>query len=206
MWFDRLQELGDEPHVRDEVREVSRSGVDAVQVTLGAAELRLDNWEAVPARCSTVVRESACGRGYGRVHERHGAAAAERDGRVGILFGLQDTSPIGPNLDRLEQLHALGVRVIQLTYNRRNLIGNGCTEREQSGLSRFGVDLVGAMNELGIVVDVSHSGYQTTIDAMEVSSRPIAFTHVACKAVNEHPRVKSDEQIRLLADSDGISE
>jgi membrane dipeptidase len=97
----------------------------------------------------------------------------------------------------------MGVRVIQLTYNRRNLVGDGCTERHPSGLSRFGTDLVHEMNDLGIVVDVSHCGDLTTVDAIDASRRPIAFTHTSCRAIYDHPRGKTDEQLRRLADHGG---
>ena len=124
---------------------------------------------------------------------------------MGLLLGLQDSLPIGRDLGRVETLSNAGVRVIQLTYNTRNLVGDGCTERDQGGLSRFGIELVRRLNDLGIIIDVSHSGHGTTMDAINVSERPIAFTHIVCRDVYDHARGKTDEQLRALAESDGYA-
>jgi len=85
----------------------------------------------------------------------------------------------------------------------RNALGDGCTERGSGGLSRLGVDAVKRFNELGIIVDVSHSGHQTTLDAIEFSERPIAISHCTCAAIAEHPRAKTDDQLQALAERDG---
>jgi membrane dipeptidase len=92
---------------------------------------------------------------------------------------------------------------MQLTYNVRNHVGDGCTEPEQAGLSRFGVDVVRELDRLQMVLDLSHCGIGTTRQAIEVSERPAAFTHVGCRAITDHPRCKSDEQLRLIAETDG---
>ncbi len=201
----RIRELERDSSALSEIQEVwRRSGVNGVQVTLGAMELALDEWEGVVAdlaRCYARARL-----GYMSVcTTAEELESSQRNGTVGLLLGLQDSLPIGRDLDRTETLYNAGVRVIQLTYNTRNLVGDGCTEREQSGLSRFGVELVRRLNELGIIVDVSHSGYGTTMDAINVSERPIAFTHIVCRDVYDHARGKTDEQLRALAQSDGYA-
>ena len=201
----RIRELENDSSALSEIQEVwQRSGVNAVQVTLGAMELALDEWEAVVAdlaRCYARARlgyMSVCT----TVEELE---SSQRNGIVGLLLGLQDSLPIGRDLGRVETLYNAGVRVIQLTYNTRNLVGDGCTEREQGGLSRFGVELVRHLNELGVIIDVSHSGYGTTMDAISVSERPIAFTHIVCRDIYDHARGKTDEQLRALAESDGYA-
>jgi membrane dipeptidase len=201
----RIRELENDSSALSEIQEVwQRSGVNAVQVTLGAMELALDEWEAVVAdlaRCYARARlgyMSVCT----TVEELE---SSQRNGFVGLLLGLQDSLPIGRDLGRVETLYNAGVRVIQLTYNTRNLVGDGCTEREQGGLSRFGVELVRHLNELGVIIDVSHSGYGTTMDAISVSERPIAFTHIVCRDIYDHARGKTDEQLRALAESDGYA-
>ncbi len=98
----------------------------------------------------------------------------------------------------------MGTRCIQLTYNARNLLGDGCTERTNAGLSDFGVEVVRRMNELHIVVDLSHCGEQTSKDGIEVSQAPPAFTHTVCKAVHDHVRGKSDALLKALADKGGV--
>lgn len=93
---------------------------------------------------------------------------------------------------------------MHLTYNRRNLIGTGCTERSDGGLSEFGRDVIKKMNELGILVDVPHSSRQTALDAVKVSERPIAATHTCCRALFEHPRGRTDEEIKAIAAKGGL--
>lgn len=129
---------------------------------------------------------------------------AKRANKLSCLPNFQDTTPLGTRLENLDALFDLGVRQIQLTYNWRNLIGDGCLERTDAGLSYLGVDLVKRLNELGIVVDVAHCGNRTTLDAIEVSNKPILITHANCKAVYDHPRNKSDEAIRALAGKGGV--
>jgi membrane dipeptidase len=201
----RIRELEKDSSARSEIQEVwKRSGVNGVQVTLGAMELALDEWEGVVAdlaRCYARARI-----GYMSVcTTAEELESSQRNGTVGLLLGLQDSLPIGKDLDRVETLYSAGVRVIQLTYNTRNLVGDGCTEREQGGLSRFGIELVRRLNDLGMIIDVSHSGYGTTMDAISVSERPIAFTHIVCRDVYDHARGKTDEQLRALAESDGYA-
>lgn len=104
----------------------------------------------------------------------------------------------------MEQLPR-GQRISQLTYNSRNRIGNGSTERVDGGLSDYGVRVVERMNQLGMAVDVSHSGDRTTLDACEVSRQPVLFTHSNARAlVPGHPRCKTDEAIRRMAATGGV--
>jgi membrane dipeptidase len=124
--------------------------------------------------------------------------------QIGILIGLQNSAHFR-GLDDIDLFHRLGQRVSQLTYNSRNLIGNGSTERVDGGLSDFGVAVVGRMNEVGMAVDVSHSGDRTTLDAMEVSTKPVLITHSNVRAlVGGHPRAKPDEAIRAMARTGGV--
>jgi membrane dipeptidase len=201
----RIRELENDSGALNEIQEVWRhSGVNGVQVTLGAMELAIGEWEGVVAdlaRCYARARI-----GYMSVcTTAEELESSRRNGVVGLLLGLQDSLPIGRDLDRVETLYNAGVRVVQLTYNTRNLVGDGCTEREQGGLSRFGVELVRRLNELGMIVDVSHSGYGTTMDAINISERPIAFTHIVCRDVYDHARGKTDEHLKALAESDGYA-
>ncbi len=130
--------------------------------------------------------------------------SAKAENCTGIIFGWQNATPIGNDLGRLRLFHELGVRVIQLTYNERNLLGNGCYERIDDGLSRFGLAAVAEMNRLGILVDLSHVGDRTTLDAIENSSGPVAITHANARSHIDHPRNKTDEAIRLLVERGGV--
>ncbi|MCY3902994.1 MAG: dipeptidase [Caldilineaceae bacterium] len=129
---------------------------------------------------------------------------AKQEGKVGVILGFQNATPIENHLDRLALFHALGVRVIQLTYNERNLLGNGCFERRDDGLSNFGVDAVAEMNRLGIVIDLSHVGERTTVEAIETSARPVAITHANAKAYYDTERNKTDEAITRCAEKGGV--
>ncbi len=129
---------------------------------------------------------------------------AKESNRVGFVFGFQGTDPLGDNLNMLRVYHALGVRIIQLTYNFRNLVGCGCVEPEDSGLSDFGKQVVGEMNRLGMLIDLSHCGVRTTREAIEFSQQPVAFTHANPFALVPMPRNKSDEALKAVAAKGGV--
>jgi membrane dipeptidase len=111
----------------------------------------------------------------------------------------------GENLDRFDEFHDFGVRIVQLTYNRRNLMGDGCLEPGNAGLSKLGRAMVEKMNERGVLLDLSHCGQRTTREGIEASNRPVAITHSGCLALAaDMPRNKRDEELRLLAERGGV--
>lgn len=122
----------------------------------------------------------------------------------GLIMDFQNTTPFGADLDRIEHFHNLGVRMVQLTYNLRNLVGDGCTEAYQGGLSYFGREVVRRLNELRILVDVSHCSEQVGWDALMVSTAPVVVSHSASKAICRHDRNKSDELAKAIADRGGF--
>ena len=136
---------------------------------------------------------------------RHAAdlMQAKRDGKIGVILGFQHPQPI-EDLDHLELFQQLGVRVMQLTYNNRSLLGDGCLEPGNGGLSKLGKAAIGKMNQLGIAVDLSHSGQRTTAEGIEASTKPVLITHSGCNAVFQHPRNKDDKDMRALADRGGV--
>jgi len=129
---------------------------------------------------------------------------AKLSGKTGIIFGFQNTSAIEDDLRLLSTFYELGVRVIQLTYMEANLVGQGCLERIDSGLTNFGIEMVEEMNRLGILIDLSHVGYRTTMDAVEVSKKPVIFTHANPKSLCDHSRNKPDDAINALVRKGGI--
>lgn len=129
---------------------------------------------------------------------------AKRAGKLAVLYGFQDATAYGEDLERFQLFHDLGVRVVQLTYNRRNLVGDGCMEPGNAGVSRFGRELIGKLNENNALIDLSHCGQRTTREGIELSKRPVAITHSGCAAVNDAPRNKRDEELRLLAERGGV--
>lgn len=117
---------------------------------------------------------------------------ARRDGRTGVLLGFQDCTQLDSDLRNLETFHPLGVRMIQLTYNDHGPAGSGCMTATDEGLTRYGRELIRAMNDLGVIVDVSHCGPQTTLQAIDASREPVAVSHAACSSIHPHPRNKND--------------
>ena len=128
---------------------------------------------------------------------------AKRERRAAVIMGVQNADHFRSPAD-VATFYKLGQRCSQLTYNSQNLIGSGSTERVDGGVSDFGESIVKAMNEAGMLVDVSHSGDRTTLDAVALSSVPIAYTHSNCRAISGHPRTKTDEAIKALAAKGGV--
>ena len=129
---------------------------------------------------------------------------AKATGRLGIIFGLQDAAMLEGELDRVDLFHDLGVKIIQLTYNRSNELGDGAIEPENRGLTAFGREVVDRMNRLGALVDLSHCGQLTTDDGIRASSVPVSITHSGCRSLADLPRNKTDATLRLLADNGGV--
>lgn len=190
-----------------ELEDIAASGLTAVQFTVGEVGTMpplesfakivssITYWEGQVNRNPAILR---------RVRTVSDIQAAMNDGRTGLIYGLQDGVAFEDDISRLEALWQLGIRVIQPTYNRRNLLGDGCMEPSNAGLSRSGVDAIKQMNELGILIDLSHCGRQTTADAIAASSKPVAFTHSGCYALAEHPRHRTDDEIKAVADTGGL--
>ncbi len=129
---------------------------------------------------------------------------AKKTDKTGIILSFQNISAIEDDLDLLSIFHALGVRVIQLTYMEANYAGQGCLERFDAGLTDFGLEVIEEMNRLGILIDLSHVGERTTMEAIEASRQPVAFTHANPKSMCDHPRNKPDEAIKALVKKGGV--
>ncbi|MCB0225867.1 MAG: dipeptidase [Anaerolineae bacterium] len=129
---------------------------------------------------------------------------AREEGKTGLIMGLQNAKPLMDNVDYVRILHLIGVRVIQLTYNERNFIGDGCVEQTNGGLSRYGRRVVADMNRFGMLVDLSHCGERTTLDAIEASAAPVVASHANAKSLCPSPRNKSDQVLKALAERGGV--
>jgi membrane dipeptidase len=130
--------------------------------------------------------------------------SAHQSGRLGIYFHVQGTDPIEDNLDLIDLYKALGVGVIQLTYNVRNRVGDGCEEGSDAGLSRFGIRLIERLNRTGVVVDCSHTGLRTSMQAIECSSAPVILSHSNASSIHGSPRNASDQLIDAIGKSGGV--
>jgi membrane dipeptidase len=128
---------------------------------------------------------------------------AKAEGRCAVIMGLQNSEHFR-NVADVKGFYQLGQRVSQLTYNAQNLLGAGCTERVDGGLTDYGAEIVAEMNKVGMLVDTSHCGDKTTLDAIAASAGPIAITHSNCRALNNHPRTKTDEAIKALGAKGGV--
>ena len=179
------------------------SGVDVSVVTIGAFGPSPFSFEGAIADLASYTRLFDSTDRIRKVTSAAEARSVRDDGAFGIILDFQNATHIGEDLDKLDLFYEFGLRVIQLTYNTRNLVADGCAERNPSGLSKFGVSVVKRMNELGILVDTSHSSERTTIDAIEVSEVPTAVTHSMARSLHEHDRAKSDDVIRAVGQSGG---
>ncbi|MCM2477372.1 peptidase M19 [Rhizobium sp. CG5] len=131
-------------------------------------------------------------------------AQAKAQGRVGVILGWQNSDGFGEDVRTVALYAELGLRVVQLTYHNANAVCAGCLETIDRGLTDFGHELVEALNEIGILMDLSHVGPQTSIDAIRASKKPLAYTHCAPKALKDHPRNKTDEELRMVAEVGGM--
>jgi membrane dipeptidase len=129
---------------------------------------------------------------------------AKQDGVLALYGFWQPTAPVPRDLQAIDAAYAKGLRSLMLTYNRMDHIGVGCTERVDAGLSMYGVEVVEHCNELGIIVDVSHCGHSTTMDACRFSRKPVNANHTAARSVYAHVRGKSDEALRAIAATGGV--
>ena len=184
------------------VTELAAGGVNATNITVPSFE---DDW---PETCQNISRWlercAADDSPWILIESAADFARTGHDGSVGIVMGWQNMRPIGDSLDRIGFFHKLGVRIMQPTYNYRNMMGNGCLEPDDEGLSQLGRDAVHIMNELGIAIDLSHVGERTTRDVIDTSEQPVLVTHANAHALAPLPRNKSDVVIKAVAEKGGI--
>ncbi len=182
-------------------RQMREGGVDAVHVTITYHEmfretvLVIEKWNRWFEQYPDLIFQ---GRTAADV------ALARKTGRTAIFFGSQNPSCIEDDIGLVEVMHTLGLRFMQLTYNNQSLLASGCYEDEDTGLTRMGRAVVAEMNRVGMVVDMSHSGERSTLEAIEHSTRPIAITHANPSSWHGALRNKSDDLLRSLGQNDGF--
>lgn len=198
LYIDALQSSNWDREVLEEIR---KGGIGAVHVTCAL-------WESARDTLTTL------GRWHRRIRDNSDIVSlaftaadikhAAETGRTAIVLGLQGSSPIEDELDLVEVFYLLGVRVMQLTYNNQSLIGGSCYEEHDSGLSRFGRQVIAQMNRVGMLVDLSHVGERTSLEAIAVSERPVTITHSNPLSSFWHARNKSDLVLKELAANGGV--
>ncbi len=181
---------------------LKNASITAVNMTVSHFEADFEEALDGMARWLAVLRQSE--KGWRIVRRAGDIEACHADGVTGLIMGWQNLRPVADNLDRLVLLHDLGLRVAQLTYNGRNLLGDGCLETEDGGLTSLGRETVGMMNMLGMAIDLSHVGQRTSIEAAEASARPVLATHANARSVTPALRNKSDDAIRAIAATGGV--
>jgi membrane dipeptidase len=179
--------------------DIRRSGITAMHNSAGL-QTKEDALEYLAAWQGFVGRNTHV---FSLVSELEDIARAKREGKCAVIMGIQNAEHF-TTADDVDRFYRLGQRCSQLTYNAQNLLGSGCTERVDGGVSDFGVEIIERMNKVGMLIDVSHCGERTTLDAITIAKGPITITHSNCKALNNHPRLKTDEAIRALAAKGGV--
>lgn len=179
--------------------EVQQSGITAVNCTVSDPDFdgTVKNIAWVEALVERFPQT------FSLVRRHSDIARAKRDRTLGIIPGFQFTAMLEDNPEHIQTFRNLGVRIMQITYNNRNSFGDGCLEPGNAGLSKAGLAAIARMNELGVAVDLSHSGYRTAAEAIAASSKPVLISHSGCAAVYPHPRNKPDPLLKSLADKGG---
>lgn len=182
-------------------RQMREGGVDAVHVTITYHEtfretvLNIERWNRWFEQFPDLIFQG---------FTADDVDLARQTGRTAIFFGAQNPSCIEDDIGLVEVLHRLGLRFMQLTYNNQSLLASGCYENEDTGLTRMGREVVTEMNRVGLVIDMSHSGERSTLEAIEHSTRPIAITHANPARWHPARRNKSDRVLRALGQSGGM--
>ena len=182
-------------------REMSAGGVSAVHVTIAYHEDFRETVEQIIAWKRRFEDFAELIAPVGSAEEVRRVAA---EGRTGILFGAQNCSPIEDDIGLVPVLHDLGLRFMQLSYNNQSLLATGCYETEDPGITRMGREVIREMNRVGLVVDMSHSAERSSLEAIEISERPIAITHANPASWAPALRNKSDDLLKALAESGGM--
>ena len=222
-----VQRMADHGRTRAEAGPAIEAAlVRDIQTSDEARRMYLDMWResGVTVACGTYSGSHKPGQAYDsairKIANAHGIVAAcpdemmlirssadvlqaHRDDKFGVLIDFQNTLPIADELDRIPTFYNLGLRMVQLTYNLNNLVGDGCTDAIKGGLSLYGREMVRRLNEMNILVDVSHCSEQVGWDAMAVSTAPVIVSHSAAKGVAFHDRGKTDELARAVAEQGG---
>ena len=186
---------------REAFQSLQRAGVGGVVVTCGFWEGALESLDAL-GLWRDLVRDNSDVAEIGTTSAEIARIGAE--GKVAVILGYQNATLFEGRIRLVEMFAELGVRVVQLTYNNQNDLGGSCYEAEDSGLARFGKEVVLEMNRAGILVDCSHVGDRTTLDAIEASEKPIAVTHANARSLFDHKRNKSDDVIKALGQTGGV--
>ena len=178
------------------------SGVTALKTTLGGANGTFEEAVADIAAAQALIEDHPDV--FIKVKRHADLARAKSEGKTAAIFSFEAASMLADQLDRIDLFRKLDVLVMQLSYNHDTPLGHGCLDGETGGLTELGHQAIERMNALGVALDLSHSNTRTTADGIAASRQPPVITHAGCRAVFMHPRNKRDEEMRALADKDGV--
>ena len=215
---DNAAELLQDAHVWDmTIPLTARTGEETLDITLTRAAAHgytlasvtiSSDWEGLAGAMKSLSRDRAYflnqPEKYYLVESFDDVEAAKQEGKLAILFHFQGTNPLEGDLNLVETYYKLGVRHMLIAYNMKNVMGDGCMERTNDGLSRLGVALIEEMNRVGMIVDATHTGYRTTMDMFEVSKDPVIFSHSNAAAIWDVPRNLKDDQIKACVRTGGV--
>ena len=185
--------------------DIRASGVTAVSMTLSVGSNGDRLAKALQRIAVFDEKVAAAPDALMRVRKAADLATAKSSGRLGLIYNVQDTSLLENDLSRVALLHSLGLRVMQMTYNVRNLVGDGCLERANAGLSNLGRALVAELGRVGMVMDLSHAGQRTIAEAIAEAKAPPVISHTGCRDLRDHPRNVYDAELRALAAKGGVA-
>jgi len=199
----------DDPAVATELEAARASGLGGALLTLAPAGRFWMNDAALAATQANIDKWHGIIAAHPQhlllVRNRADLQRANRERRLGLIFGFQGTESLGEDLDRIAMFRERGLRVIQLTHNRRNLVGDGCMEPGNAGLSNFGRQVVERLNAERIVVDLAHGSQRTTREGIEASKAPVLISHTGCRALADLPRNTADAELRAMAERGGVA-
>jgi membrane dipeptidase len=191
-----------QPSLEEITKLIRESGVTVLKSTLGGA---IGNFESAVADIAAAqqLMEKRPDL-FLNVRTAADLERAKKEQKLGVIYSFESPNMLEDKIDRIELFRGLGVRVMQLTYNRRTPFGVGCLDGETDGLTDLGRKAIAKMNELGVALDLSHSNTKTTAEGIAASTRPPLITHAGCRAVYMHPRNKEDRELKALADKGGV--
>lgn len=190
------------PHKWAALQKYADAGFSYVSLHVATDATSLEKTVQHIAAVSEKIRQQA--HQYHLIKTPEDIAYAKANKKLGISFVFQGTNPIAKSLDMIDAYYDLGVRSMILSYNTRNAVGDGCAEPTDAGLSLFGKKVVERMNRAGMLIDASHTGYKTAMDAIHHSTAPVIFSHSNVYAIHPHPRNLKDDLINAVAQSNGV--
>lgn len=207
-WYDPADPANAQT-IRDELDAIRASGLTAVVLTLSPSgrfwmddaafektKAAFDSWAAIVARHPAHLT---------LIQTAGDLERARRERKLGLIHTFQGAEPLGEDIERIPMFRARGLRVLQLTHNRRNLVGDGCMEPGNAGLSNFGREVVKRLNAERIVVDLAHGSPRTMAEGVAASRAPMLISHTGCRALADLPRNTDDATLRTMADKGGVA-